>query len=787
MRLTLRYLLAYLHGLDLSPEDAQEIERRIQESERARKLVHRIRDVVRRLRLGAPSVMDRGQWLDPNTVAEYLDHRLPDTQVPDFEKVCLESDVQLAEVASCHEILSRVLREPAEVDPVSRQRMYHLAEALAQPAIPAATEPTGQAKPSDGSRIPAEPSATPGARWRVPEYLRRGARRPWWRTLAGLGLAAAVLLAVLVVSGQIRPRELAWQWWGSGASTPSVRQEPARGEPAPPGTGQGAPAAPAEEPKSIEPKPPQSQGESEGPGDQAAPSAKSPAVPEPGTVGPAKKSPPGEAVAADGVRPGTEPGEMPAGSISEGPGAKAEPTEPSPPKPGEHQGGLVHPPSVLEPQPRLPVTDAAVPPPAPVGKTVIPAERVGVLSTAREVLLRQNPATGSWLRVAEQGQVTSQDRVVSLPLSRPVVQMPSANVEVRFVDAASARFLPSATVGVPGVAVEFGRLLLRPLGKGPARVRLEVGEHRGMLIFGDADSTVAIDVARSPNPGADPETQPGPVLADLYATSGKILWEEQGGAKPVSLAAPIRATLGGKPLELDMVALQQFPRWVYESSLDVLEQQAAAVMERSVTLDRPASLSLRELAEHRRREIRLVAIRSLAILDDYGPLLDALNNPDERLQWDEYVEVLRTAVARGPKSAAHARTLLEDLYGDQGTALYEMLWKYQADTLNPADARTLVQYLDHEVLVFRVLAFWNLRMMTGLQFRYRPEDPAQKRQPAIARWRERLSANPTLRPRPGEEEKSRPGEPTKTPIPDKPALPAKPLKAAANAAPGPAK
>ncbi len=179
MRLTLRYLLAYLHGLDLSPEDAQEIERRIQESERARKLVSRIRDVVRRLRLGAPSVLDRGQWLDPNTVAEYLDHRLPDAQVPDFEKVCLESDVQLAEVASCHEILSRVLREPAEVDPVSRQRMYHLAEALNQPAIPAAgAETAGEAGPSEGAVVSGLPAAASTGRWRVPEYLRRVAGRP---------------------------------------------------------------------------------------------------------------------------------------------------------------------------------------------------------------------------------------------------------------------------------------------------------------------------------------------------------------------------------------------------------------------------------------------------------------------------------------------------------------------------------------------------------------------------------------------------------------------------------
>jgi hypothetical protein len=204
MRLTLRTLLAYLDDV-LDPADKEELSHKIDTSDFAKDLMHRTRDSVRRLRLSAPQVVGTGMAMDPNTVAEYLDNSLPPDQVGDYERICLDSDLHLAETAACHHVLTMVLGEPAEVEPRARQRMYMVpAEARERRKLRA--EPAHK-RPGTATTVPIIPplatqtivasSAAPPAdvvesnAYEIPEYLRS---KSWWKTWVGAAALAALVL-----------------------------------------------------------------------------------------------------------------------------------------------------------------------------------------------------------------------------------------------------------------------------------------------------------------------------------------------------------------------------------------------------------------------------------------------------------------------------------------------------------------------------------------------------------------------------------------------------------------
>lgn len=125
MRLTLRALLNWLHH-NLSPEDAAVIAQKVSENEFATTLKNELEAVVKIPNLPALFVLDGTPLGNPNSAAEYLDNVMPSEMTPEFEKFCLHSEVVLAEVADCHQILSEVLNLSLEPDETMQKRLHGL-------------------------------------------------------------------------------------------------------------------------------------------------------------------------------------------------------------------------------------------------------------------------------------------------------------------------------------------------------------------------------------------------------------------------------------------------------------------------------------------------------------------------------------------------------------------------------------------------------------------------------------------------------------------------------------
>ena len=140
--------------------------------------------------------------------------------------------------------------------------------------------------------------------------------------------------------------------------------------------------------------------------------------------------------------------------------------------------------------------------------------------------------------------------------------------------------------------------------------------------------------------------------------------------------------------------------------------------------------------QHRQKETRHLALRSLSWIEDFQPLVATLNNAERYAEWPDVIDLLRDSVRRGPRTAAAVHAAMVALHGASGTPMYELLWKFDTKELNRSQAEQLVEYLAQETLAIRVLSFRNLNQITGLGFFYRPEQTELKRRQSLQRWQD---------------------------------------------------
>lgn len=761
MRLTLRTMLAYLDNM-LEPADAQELGKKIEQSEFASNLVHHIRASTRRLRLAAPGLDGKGLGHDPNTVAEYLDNTLPQDRIPEFEKICLESDMHLSEVASCHQILALVLGESADVEPAIRDRVYRVHTGVAsggglrrddsqstngrRDAGGTKTRDTAQAlrtsASDDNDASPARP------RPEVPEYLRPAGIRikPLVITLAVAFLLVTIGLLLLgplnskhPVLGRLFPVR------STQPSADKLSNTPPTGPAAPGKTladagNQQPPEVPAAGPRQDSPPdatpspvvstdsasevPPGPDASELRPSESRVPAGSDP---DSGTRSDAPTTPiAGAAVAAgDRVKANTDSDQRP---FHAGPADHRV----TAPKSSDPAGDPVPTPPADDADTNETATDASHPDSEPP----MTRTEVGRYLSEQQVLVRREQQSENWRRLVPLTTLSSADQLVALPGFRPQIALMSG-VHVTFLGESAVELGPAIDDGVASMVIEQGRLLFFTDGTvDGARIALVLGARQGVLSFESSDAMAAIEVRPYLFPGTDPESGVAQRVVQIIVTAGEVEWTERsdnGAATPFSIrAGQVHTLLNDQPGQT--VAAGTPPAWVEPGrGAAGVDGVAAKALERLLDLERPVSVGLHEQLSYRQADVRSLTARCLSQLDQFEPLIDQFNDKDLRSYWSSAFDAIELAIARHPQTAAAVRAAIDKRRPDNAQLLYRMLWGYSPEQLENDGARQLVKALEAPHVDVRVLAAENLRRITGKMY-FADKEP-ERQKAALVRWK----------------------------------------------------
>jgi hypothetical protein len=158
-------------------------------------------------------------------------------------------------------------------------------------------------------------------------------------------------------------------------------------------------------------------------------------------------------------------------------------------------------------------------------------------------------------------------------------------------------------------------------------------------------------------------------------------------------------------------------------------------------------LALREIANtNRRAELRYLASRSLALIDDFEFFIDSFNDTDQKGVWNKEIETLQQALARGPETAKLVRDAFVKQRPAYGERMYRYLWG-----ATPADLATglgddLLAAIESDNLDLRILGYDCLRTATadprtGMSptHNYSPDSTnVAARQQAVQRWKQHV-------------------------------------------------
>ncbi len=755
MKLTLRTLLAWRDRV-LSEQDHRELDQKVAATELAQKLEQRIRSVLAKTNLDAARVEGRGLAASVNSMAEFLDNALEPELLATFEKNCVESEMQLCEVAECHQLLAGMTGKPeltVDLDEAERKR---LGEAIKRRSEqPAETEHATDV--ANARAIRAELNAQEHSAAETPAEAQPAStqrRRPWGNALAATAAVALLLLLAVILGVQL--------FRGGGAEgeqqlaerQPAVAVVAAADADLALAADEPGPAADAAAPPAG----------ADGPEADSAPSM--PAATEPPPAGqPEPLQPPPAELAASSLAPATPSATPAASGTPPAAGSMAD-------RPQVPQGTAMAIAATAPPQPAVAV---AVPtsPAAGMPAAIAPAPPAAEEDAAVLGFLENDAIVGSgfvlhrspmlaldeldgWQILLADSRLATQEEVLVPPGLSPSFNISGVQVRMR---PGTHAILKLDSVGNPRVELLSGSLIIRS-GDEAAQLGLAAGGLNGIFLSG-LPGGVAVELTKLPATQLAARQTDQTLVARLLPLSQPIGWRQTqpGGLPPRVLLRGIDAETVLEPRELiqwtedepravTRQPLDELPAWAVPlRRIDSLEKAASEALVMAVTSGDPLLQALIELSVDRRIENRVVAVETLALLGRYDELVELLREPPPSGpatgRWEELeAETIPLAFSDPTLALVLEKAFREHLAADQAAAAIGLARRNLPASSSADLTRQLIDLLENEDLMLRRYSFAWLCERFELEpsdlIKYRADWPAEQRRDGADWWRKRL-------------------------------------------------
>ncbi len=458
----------------------------------------------------------------------------------------------------------------------------------------------------------------------------------------------------------------------------------------------------------------------------------------------------------------TAPGEN---SVSAPSPAVATPPVPQPPEP--------KPPEPKPPEPKPP---GVVTPSLEEMEQESPDKNVNPASLSAKVIsdgtLLAVETEGQWLRLGKDAEVEAQQPLVVGPGFRAKLVIPDA--EITLVGPCSAMLLPDDAGGL-GVRLTSGRMLVsakppeptaeapEPTAEAPEptaetpepsaetpepsaetpepSVQIQLGKEKCRLQLASPDTIAAIQLTHTREAGLDPLLPENHLaIRRLVAVNGSVTAEIGGLSIAIESGNQWSQVGGGEP---SLEPLDTVPDWATEvvPNADALattaRQNLLAMLDDATSLE----IGLRELLAFRRSEVADLAARTLLVLgksDVYFGGAGVFSDSKQRAYWPQHYDALLSRVNSGAEAALEVQQAIKKMDAAAEVQLFRMLTGYSNEQLEAGSDLQLLENLDSADMSVRVLAFENLRRITGVTFNYRAEhDSKARREQYMKKWRVR--------------------------------------------------